>query len=343
MPAAICGLIGLKQSHGLVSLRGCMPTGTWTNDHIGPLTRTVDDAALMLSLMQGYDGSDPDSSRRTPSPCSRFGNLNGLTIGIPENYFWDGIDASVETECGAAVAQLERAGARLVPVTFETIDLLQVARPSMMAESYVFHEPYLREHPEDYSEELRYRLLAGQVVLATDYIRARRVRRLWVDEVSAVLGSVDALAMPTVPVPATPIGASSVEVNGKDQALNAPGSSLLGHNTSPFNLAGVPASSRAWWDSIRHHPWYARRRSPWADATRQAVGAWAITMRCALAPTSVDSCSTARAVSNTCARCCGSSQRSRQISQPGPSIPSTSWTWSPTSATSSASSFGRWK
>ncbi|HVB96416.1 MAG TPA: amidase [Chloroflexota bacterium] len=241
MPAGLCGLVGLKQTHGIVSLTGCMPTGTRSTDHIGPLTRSVADAALMLSLMQGYDSSDPDSTPHMPETCRPIESLSGLKIGIPTSYFWDDLDDEVEQICRRTVAILEEAGAQIVPVKIETIDLLTLSRRAGMAEAYVFHEPYLRDHFADYGEDIRYRLLAGQYVLAADYIRATRVRRLFMEEVSRVLSSVDVLAMPTLPIPAPPIGSKTVVIKGKEVQISSGGGSTLGQNTMPFNQAGVPA------------------------------------------------------------------------------------------------------
>lgn len=244
MPASLCGLVGLKQTHGLVSLVGCIPSGTWHTDHIGPLTRTVADAALMLSVMQGYDPRDHDSTPRLPDPYPALDSLAGLKVGVPENYFWETMDSEVERACRRAIGLMQEAGAEVVPFTFETIDLLIVARPSTLAEAYIFHEPYLRKRPEDYGEDIRYRLLAGQYVLATDYIRALRVRRLFIEEYNRVLESVDVIATPTVPLPATPIGATSVRVDGVEVPLSGPtGATPFIRNTFPFNQTGTPAIS----------------------------------------------------------------------------------------------------
>ena len=243
MPASLCGLVGLKQSHGLVSLAGCMPTGTWSTDHIGPLTRTVADASLMLSIMQGFDPRDSDSANRAPEPSKTYQTLEGITVGLPEKFFWEELDPEVERVCRHTVRVMQEFGARVLPVQVETIDLLQVSRLAMVAESFVYHEPYLRDHLEDYGEDIRYRILSGQYVLASDYVRATRVRRLFVEEMSRSLDSVDFLAMPTMPVPATPIGAKTTMVDGKEVAISGVGGSTLGRNTSPGNQAGVPAIS----------------------------------------------------------------------------------------------------
>lgn len=244
MPAAFCGLVGLKPTHGLVSLQGCVPTGVWNTDHIGPLTRTVADAALMLSVMQGYDPQDPDSVDCSPAPYPTREDLAGIKVGIPKNYFWEALDSDVERVCRQALEVMRGAGAELIPLRLETAELVNMARSALMAEAFVFHEPYLRERAEEYGEDVRYRLLAAQYVLATDFVRATRVRRLIMDEFSRVLDQVDVLVTPTNIIPAPPIGAKTVRIGDAEVPLGATaGISVFIRNTSPLNLTGHPAIS----------------------------------------------------------------------------------------------------
>ncbi len=243
IPAALCGLVGLKQTHGVVSLSGCIPTGTWSTDHIGPLTKTVADAALMLSVMQGYDPMDPDSTPHMPDVCDPIPSLSGLKLGLPEAYYWEDLDPEVERICREKVGQIRSAGAEIVPIKTEAIEMLVAARAALMAEAYVFHEPHLRDHLSDYGEDIRYRLLAGRYVLAADYIKATRARRVFMEACSAVLKTVDALIMPTVPIPAAPIGQRTLLLNGQEVVIYGPGNTILVHNTFPFNQSGVPAIS----------------------------------------------------------------------------------------------------
>jgi aspartyl-tRNA(Asn)/glutamyl-tRNA(Gln) amidotransferase subunit A len=227
-PASLCGVVGLKQTHGLVPLKGIVAAGNWTVDHIGPLTRNVADARVLLELIQGHEPDDPESSTRPAEPYSPITDLKGIRVGLPETYFWEQLDSEVEAVCRKAVVLMQEAGAEIVPLKLETIELLEAARKTMVAvDALVFHEPYLQAHPELYGEELRHRLMASQYVLATDYVRAQRVRRLWTEECSRTLAAVDILASPTRSAPAHLIG-------------ETPTSS---RNTSPFNQSGVPAIS----------------------------------------------------------------------------------------------------
>jgi aspartyl-tRNA(Asn)/glutamyl-tRNA(Gln) amidotransferase subunit A len=162
---------------------------------------------------------------------------------VPEHYFWEKLDPEVERICRGRVAVMAEAGATVRTVTLETIDLLLLARQATLAELYVFHEPYLRERAEDYGDDIRSMLLAGQYILAHDYVRAGRLRRIFMQECAQVLAQVDVLAMPTVPIPAPPIGATSVVVDGEEVPLSGRGAWTLARNTFPFNQAGVPAVS----------------------------------------------------------------------------------------------------
>ena len=227
-PASLCGLVGLKQTHGLVPLTGIVAAGNWTVDHIGPLTRSVADARVLLELMLGHDSRDPESSTNTAVPQAPLQDLKGVKVGVPETYFWEKLDPEVEDVCRKALDLMKHEGAELVPLKLETIELLEESRRVMISvDALVFQEPYLTAHPDWYGEELRHRLMASQYVLATDYVRALRVRRLWAEECTRVLETVDVLACPTRSQPPQRIGEPSTS----------------SRNTSPFNQAGVPAVS----------------------------------------------------------------------------------------------------
>lgn len=231
IPSCCCGVVGLKQTHGVVSLAGGLPTTTQHVDHIGPHTRTVADARAMLEVMASYDETDPHSTAQPLLPAEARSDLSGLTVGLPEAYFWADLDAEVEAACRDVVGTLVDLGAQVVSVDLDVTDYMPLMQTAMMAEAYVYHEPLLREHSELYSDDLRYRILAGQYVLAQDYIRAMRARRLLIEAVREAMASVDLLAMPTLPVPALKVA----DVDGWES------SRVLVRNTSPFNQTGLPA------------------------------------------------------------------------------------------------------
>ena len=158
--------------------------------------------------------------------------------------FWDDLDGEVERICRNTLEMFRQLGATLVQIPFKTLRHIDVARVATTAESFLFHEPYLKERPEDYSPALRYRLLAAQYILATDYIRSMRVRRLIMEEIATAAREVDVMVMPTVAVPAFPIGAESIQLDGHEGTLKGTAMSMiLLRNTQPMNWAGIPAIS----------------------------------------------------------------------------------------------------
>lgn len=234
MPASCCGLVGLKPTHGLVPLRGVVPTSTEHIDHVGVLSRTVADARAVLEVLAGPDEDDPHSSGRPAPPAPARDDLRGVRVGVPEDWFWSDLDPRVEAAARGVLDLAAGAGARLVPVPMEIGHLVPLLRVAMFAEAYVFHQPTLDAHPERYTPELRQRLLAGRYVLAQDYIRALRARRLVVEAMRAALTRADVLAMPTLPV-LPPLRAESEP--------GSPAVVPLARNTAVVNQSGHPAIS----------------------------------------------------------------------------------------------------
>jgi aspartyl-tRNA(Asn)/glutamyl-tRNA(Gln) amidotransferase subunit A len=247
MPASVCGIVGLKPTHGRVSARGLVASLTVTTDHIGPMTRTVADAALLLEVMAPYDARDP-FSRDKPVPAYREAlrdDLRGVRVGVPTNFFFDVVDREVEAGVRVAIAELERLGATLVEVSIPDCEELMEVRVGFGGEGLAFVTPYLRAHPEQFSKELRQRLYVQQFVLARDYARTNRARRLLQERFATVFQSVDLLAAPATAVPAWPIPDHTIVAHdyrrGEDvpQATNA----ILRRLTAPSNSTGLPAIS----------------------------------------------------------------------------------------------------
>jgi aspartyl-tRNA(Asn)/glutamyl-tRNA(Gln) amidotransferase subunit A len=247
MPASLCGIVGLKPTHGRVSLRGLVASMIVTTDTIGPMTRTVADAALMLETMAGYDPHDPFSIDR-PSSVYRAAlgrSVRGLRVGVPTNYFFDLCDPEVEAGVRAAIREFARQGALVREVTIPDLEEMMHARAGLSGEGLAFIDPHLRAHPEQISPALRARLYAAYLVLAGDYARANRVRRLLMERFAAVLREVDLLATPTTIVPAFPIDADTVPVHDfrRNTDTELPWTTALVRNTAPANLTGLPSIS----------------------------------------------------------------------------------------------------
>ncbi len=242
LPGAFCGVVGLKQTFGRVSQRGLMVT-SFNGDHIGPMTRSVADSALMLQALAGYDPLDP-STVPVPVPdySEGLGNdLSGLTAGIPSNYFFDEIDSEVETAVRNAIAALQELGVKVVDVSLPSMEYVGALRAASLSDGVVTHEPYLASDRDKYGPNVIYRTLAGQFVLGRDYSKAMKVQRLIKEEYARVLQGVDFIVTPTTPVPAPRIDAVDIEMGGETHRVRGPGSGFISRNTSPMNGNGLPA------------------------------------------------------------------------------------------------------
>ncbi|MBI3825822.1 MAG: amidase [Candidatus Rokubacteria bacterium] len=239
LPAACCGIVGLKPTYGRVSRAGAMPL-SWSLDHLGPMTRTVRDAALLLGIMAGHDPRDPTSSHR-PVPDYLAGiesGIAGLRIGRPENHYVEGLDRDVEIALDRALAELARLGA--------TVTRLRVPDPQPItdattiigrAESLVLHGAILRDRPDDLQPFTRERLAMGGSIPAYDYLQACRLRaRLTREFLREVFAEVDLLVVPTTPEPAPSLIAALA--GGPGEILQR--SMRFARFTRPFNGLGLP-------------------------------------------------------------------------------------------------------
>lgn len=237
IPAALCGIVGLKPTYGRVSCRGVLPL-SWSMDHVGPLSRTVYGAAVLLAAMAGYDPDDPGSAN-VPVPDYLAGladRISGVRIGLDPQWALTGIPEVVRTALQGALATLQALGAEIVEVTVPGIEQGNEAALIMqLAEATAVHEEYLRTRPDDYAPDVRARLENGVPVRGVDYARARRsgerVRRGLED----LLQRVDLLATPCG-IPAPELGQRYVEINGE----TIPVIGALTRYTRLFNLTGLP-------------------------------------------------------------------------------------------------------
>jgi aspartyl-tRNA(Asn)/glutamyl-tRNA(Gln) amidotransferase subunit A len=253
LPAALCGVVGLKPTYGRVSRGGIIPL-SWSLDHAGPMARSVADAALLLEAMvSASDPCDP-ATAGTPLPdlsAALGADVRGLRVGVPRPYFYDGLEPSVAAVVDEALRTLAGLGMELREVALPGVELtFALGRAIQRPEASAYHRQRLREVPELYGDELRRDLELGELFLATDYIHAQRVRAELRTQWLEVMDQLDVLATPTVPVGApraahTPgqEGASSGAVKGTlPHVLDVPKGTLL-HNTYPFSLVGFPALS----------------------------------------------------------------------------------------------------
>jgi aspartyl-tRNA(Asn)/glutamyl-tRNA(Gln) amidotransferase subunit A len=232
--------VGLKPTYGRVSRYGTLPLG-YTLDHMGPLTRSVRDAALVLNAIAGYDGRDPASSRRpvvdyVPDEGCR---VRGVRVGFPQNYFFERLDPEVESAVRGAVARAGSLGAQVKAVTVpDMAQLNAVARVILLSEASAVYDPYL-ENRGLFGEDVLRLLDQGRLVAATDYINAQRLRRNLVRQFETLWKEVDCLICPTTPNTAPRIGETTIRLGGQDEDVRLATTRLV----RGINALGFPSLS----------------------------------------------------------------------------------------------------
>jgi aspartyl-tRNA(Asn)/glutamyl-tRNA(Gln) amidotransferase subunit A len=241
IPAALCGVVGLKQTYGLASRAGIYPLCE-SLDHGGPLTRTVRDAALVLDAIAGVDPADPSTAGASIADYTALLGrpLDGLRIGVPRDFYFDRLHPEVEVAVQAALAVLEDLGAlveeAVLPCNREAVQGWNVMA---MAEARTVHGGHLRDRADDLSPDVNERLRLGEGLTATDYIKARQSRSRARQEMAGVLARTPILAMPTAVIPSVPIDSGSIMVGDKEVI----GWKALGQLTRLACFTGQPAIS----------------------------------------------------------------------------------------------------
>lgn len=214
LPAAVNGLVGVRPTFGRVSNAGVVPLA-WSLDATGPLTRTVEDAALVLSELAGHDPRDPGSIDAAAEDYTDGldKGVRGLRVGVVADSAFKDVQEEVAESFEAALNQLRALGAVVREVRVPSIDGAWTALMNIhTAEPSAFHQGWLRERPNEYGDDVRANLIAGELLPATQYIQAQRFRRLLRDEFLGVLREVDVIVSPTIPYAATVVGAGEVEI-----------------------------------------------------------------------------------------------------------------------------------
>lgn len=240
IPASYCGVVGLKPTYGRVSRFGVLPLG-FSLDHVGPLTRTVRDAALVLNAVAGHDPRDDSSSRRPvddylpPADAS----LKGVRIGVPENFGFDRVIPEVAAAVRWALALAERLGAQVVPVRLPDMDAVNaIGRVILLAEASAVYARHLEER-DKIGADVFALLQQGRMVFATDYVNAQRLRREKCGQFRAVWRNADFLALPATPIAAPKLGQATVEIAGETEDVRLASTRLV----RGFNVLGLPAIS----------------------------------------------------------------------------------------------------
>jgi aspartyl-tRNA(Asn)/glutamyl-tRNA(Gln) amidotransferase subunit A len=241
LPAALCGVVGLKVTYGRVSRFGGIPL-SWSMDTVGPMARTVGDAAALLQAMAGHDPRDPSSSR-VPVPnylAAPGGDLKGVRLGLPHNTFAETMEPDVAAAYLDALGVLKAAGATLVDVRFPGLDSIVGAhRAILFSEASAAHQQLVRTRAAELGDDVRPLLQAGLFLGASHYLAAQQARRLTIAAFRDLWRTFDVLVLPASPVVATPLEATTARLAGEDRPLVR----VFLDVTLPFNLTGQPALS----------------------------------------------------------------------------------------------------
>ena len=240
IPASFCGTVGLKPTFGRVSRYGVLPLD-FSLDHMGPLSRSVRDAALTLDVLAGFDSRDDTSSRKPVEPYlpSEATSIQGVRIGLPEGFYFERIAPAVAEAVRRAAVVAERAGAVVVPVRLPDIaNLNTIGRIILLCEASATMERYLARR-EDFGTDVLALLDQGRLIPATDYINAQRIRRVLRQEFQSVWKQVDCLFTPTTPTSAPRIGQTTLKLGSDEEDVRIASTRLV----RGINVLGLPALS----------------------------------------------------------------------------------------------------
>ncbi|MGD0872953.1 MAG: amidase [Bryobacteraceae bacterium] len=238
IPASFCGTVGLKPTYGRVSRYGAFPLA-WSLDHMGPLARSVRDAAAVFDAIAGYDRRDAASSRhRQVETVPEAGcSIRGVRIGFPQSFFFDRLDADVESSVRGAFARAESLGAVAVPVLLPDMEAVTaVGRVILLCEASAMMEPHLHNRGQ-FGADVLALLDQGRLLAATDYIQAQRLRKKMQREFAAVWREVDCLIAPATPTAAPRMGENKVRLGGREEDVRI----LTTRLVRGFNVLGLPA------------------------------------------------------------------------------------------------------
>lgn len=241
IPSALCGVVGFKPTFGRVSVHGVFPLAP-SFDHVGPITRSALDAALVLECIAGRDPLDPTSLARSDKNSRLIRKRKGPRLGRPKEHFWVNLDPEVRKITETALADLVNSGAELQEISLPSIVAgVQAANLIATVEASWVHERagYFPARASEYGADVRGRLEQGGKIRAVDYVTAQETLRRACREIAAAVEKVEAIVYPTAPIAAPPIGSDSVNVGGVEMSLR---SALVDRNRVG-NMTGLPAIS----------------------------------------------------------------------------------------------------
>jgi len=240
MPAALCGIAGLKPTYGRVSRAGVLDL-SWSMDHVGPMTRTTEDCALLMNVLAGHDPRDPASStEHVPDFGSGLNiGLSGLKIGVPTDYFFaESVDDEVKNSVRQSIEVMAANGAEVVEISMPWVNKARAINFGViLPEAVSIHEKMISEHSDLYTPAVRSRIQSGFNVAAIDYVRAQRARQWFNHQMAESMKQVDVLVTPTLPIQAPTIADCTPSPGNPGKGSELP------MFTGVFDVTGQPSHS----------------------------------------------------------------------------------------------------
>lgn len=240
IPSSFCGVVGIKPTYGLVSKKGTIPL-SYSLDHVGPITRTVKDNAILLNAIAGYDAQDKSSVDQTHDDFTEnIGrSVKNLTVGLPVSYHFDTLQSPIRRSIEQTINDCEKLGINVKEVRVNALNDLAAAYKVIIAtESLSVYEGDLRYRPKKINAEIRGRLIEGVDIAAIDYLRALKIREFAIRELMDVFSGIDVLLTPSVSILPPEIDQSFVEINGENISTE-----IMIHQSRLMNVTGFPALS----------------------------------------------------------------------------------------------------
>ncbi|AZU62531.1 amidase [Neobacillus mesonae] len=241
IPSSFNGIVGMKPTFGRVSKYGVFPL-CWTMDTVGPMTKTVQDNAILLNVLSGNDENDPYSVKMDNADFTTFLNkdINGMTIAVPKSSFFLAVDEEINQCLRVALDTFQKLGVQVKSIEIPDMDkIIEAFRTILKCEAYTVHSERLQEYPDQWDEEVKVRLLTGAAINAREYITAQQVKQKAMMEFRKVFSQTDVLIVPTVPI--LPVNIDEREIIIGDSIVHI--SAVLNKFTGPFNLLGLPSLS----------------------------------------------------------------------------------------------------
>lgn len=241
IPASACGIIGMKPTFGRVSKAGVYPLAP-TLDHVGPMTRSVRDNALLLGILAGYDSHDIYSEKQEDEDFLRHigKSIQGKVVGVPSNFYFEQVEGEVQIKIDEAIEVLKTLGAKIQMVEIPELSEVSWAQlKTIQSEAYAIHETQMLSHSDQYHPEVLERLKGSNEAKGYEYVKAQEIRGKTQTAFQRIFQDVDVVVSPTLPILPPCIGQREIAIKGKVEPVRA----ALLRLTGPTSFTGLPSLS----------------------------------------------------------------------------------------------------